>query len=236
MSTPNVSTAQKHDASQGDGRGSRILNHVLLFLEMLFWSFFVAGVGIILVFRLAYPESHVRLSRHFAFLAGSSVFTLFFSVVVSVQRLEMCGSTSRLLFHLPFLLSMSILGLTALQESSPIYAFPDIFPPAASIAFGVPIIHVILDTAYVNMTSALKGKDGAGLVFLHHLCRWIGYLISALQRRHPASTQSFEMGQHIGNVKKWFSDLVPTQHIQVWPNEESTEESKTLLSHDDQLV
>jgi len=120
MLTSIASPAQQNNASQDDGRGSGILDHILLFVEMLFMSLFVAGT-IILTFHMAYPHSHIHLGKHFGFLAGSSVFTLFCSVLATIQKLEVYGSACHLLFHVPFFVAMLILGRTALQESSPTF-------------------------------------------------------------------------------------------------------------------
>jgi len=109
-------TAQQSDASQDDV-GSRILTHALLFFETLLLSLSVAG-GIIFAFRWSNPQSPVHLGKSFAFLAGSSVLTLFSSVVVVVRRLKGFERMWHLLFHLPFSLVMSFLGYTSLQESS----------------------------------------------------------------------------------------------------------------------
>ncbi|KAI9569789.1 hypothetical protein HD554DRAFT_448329 [Boletus coccyginus] len=224
LSPMSSTTAHQHNA------------HALLVCEMLIVSLSMAGL-VVFGFRWLDPQaaSHVHLGRCFAFLAGMSVLTLLSSVVVVVRRLKGCEGTWRLLFHLPFFLVMTFLGHTALQESS--YSFPkNLLAPAGSLAFGMPAVYAILGGLYDNMMSALKG-DQAGPFFLDYVYRWITTaLVSAIcairQRRSPGSTRSFEIGQRLGSVKIWFSDLVHTQHIQVWPDEESAEESKILLSHD----
>ncbi|KAI9569793.1 hypothetical protein HD554DRAFT_2087425 [Boletus coccyginus] len=230
MSTLNAPTAQQNDTSQDDGGGSGILNHALLFFEMLIMSLLVAG-AIILAFHLAYPQSSVQLGRHFAFLAGAPALALFSSVVASVRRRKMSERGWCLLFHLPFFLSMSILGHMALQESSPTYG---------SLVLGIPFVHTILNIFYNNMTLAINKEDRAGPVFLDYLCQWITTLVSAIcavQQHCLGSAQSFKPAEHLGKVKIWFSDLVSTQHVvHMLPNEESAEESKTLLSHDDRIV
>jgi len=101
--------------------------------------------------------------------------------------------------------------MLALMMSS---AFLNILARAASLVLGMPFVHIILDTLYDNMMSALKG-DQAGLFFLDCLWRWINALISAIcairWRRSQGSAQTFEMAPNLDNVKIWFSDMVRHQ-------------------------